>query len=193
MVNVLNFKHLEKVTKNNDLIYPVIFYSRNSEKSKQVLNIFKELESENKSIEVLTVDVSEVKDVHRRFNIDSIPAVAIIEKGKIQNVIYGLHDKEFFIQAFEEKEIKPTKKTEKKSKRIVVYTTDGCPWCVRAKEYLKSLALPFKEVNLSKNPGEIDKLVKRTGQMGTPQIDINGKFVIGFNKPEIDRLLGVKK
>ena len=29
--------------------------------------------------------------------------------------------------------------------------------------------------------------------MGTPQIDINGKFVIGFNKPEIDRLLGVKK
>ncbi|MBO8131876.1 MAG: thioredoxin family protein [Candidatus Marinimicrobia bacterium] len=193
MVNVLNFKHLEKVTKNNDLIYPVVFYSRNSEKSKRVLDIFKELESENKSIEVLTVDVSEVKDVHRHFNIDSIPAVAIIEKGRVQNIIYGLQDKEFFIQAFEEKKIKPTKKAEKKSKRIVVYTTDGCPWCVRAKEYLKSLALPFKEVNLSKNPGEIDKLVKRTGQMGTPQIDINGKFVIGFNKPEIDRLLGVKK
>jgi hypothetical protein len=28
--------------------------------------------------------------------------------------------------------------------------------------------------------------------MGTPQIDINGHIVVGFDQPKIDRFLGIK-
>ncbi len=34
-------------------------------------------------------------------------------------------------------------------------------------------------------------MVRRSGQQGVPVIDIGGKIVVGFNKPEVDRLLGL--
>jgi len=34
-----------------------------------------------------------------------------------------------------------------------------------------------------------DEMVRKSGQMGVPVIDVNGKIIIGFNKPEIERAL----
>lgn len=35
-------------------------------------------------------------------------------------------------------------------------------------------------------------MVKRSGQQGVPQININGRLIVGFNKPKIDELLEIK-
>ncbi|RKZ22689.1 NrdH-redoxin [bacterium] len=76
--------------------------------------------------------------------------------------------------------------------RVIVFTAPGCPWCTRAKNYLRERGISFKEVDISRNPSAARDLVRMTGQTGVPVIVINGKPVVGFNKPLIDRLLGLK-
>ena len=76
--------------------------------------------------------------------------------------------------------------------RVIVFTAPGCPWCTRAKNYLRERGISFKEVDISRNPSAARDRVRMTGQTGVPVIVINGKPVVGFNKPLIDRLLGLK-
>ena len=84
------------------------------------------------------------------------------------------------------------KSSGKKVLRVVVYTSNGCPWCDKAKNHLKKHGIPFTEINVSNKPKEAQKLVQRTGQRGTPQLDIGGQFVVGFDVNKINRLLGIK-
>jgi len=74
-------------------------------------------------------------------------------------------------------------------KRVTVYTSNGCPWCERAKKYLLLKGVRYREINVSKRPGEAAKLMKKTGERGVPQIMIGEDFVVGFNQKRIDELL----
>ncbi|HOJ87494.1 MAG TPA: glutaredoxin domain-containing protein [Pseudothermotoga sp.] len=75
--------------------------------------------------------------------------------------------------------------------KITVYTAPGCPYCVRAKNYLRELGLKFTEIDVSKSQQDAERLVRRTGQNGVPVIEIGNQLVIGFDKQKIDKLLGV--
>ena len=80
----------------------------------------------------------------------------------------------------------------KRIPKVIVFTTSTCPWCRKTKEYLKRNQIPFKEVNVQRNPSAARDLVRMTGQTGVPVILINNRPIVGFNKPLIDRLLGIK-
>lgn len=168
----------------------VVFYKETSQKSMELLEVLKDFEKTNKEIAICKVNVSNVRDIHTVYEINTVPSVLVLKDGRKVNVIVGLQTKEFFENLLAE-EIVRSKGSDKKVPRVVVYTSDGCPWCNRAKSYLRELMIPFTEINVSRKPAEAEKLVKRTGQTGTPQIDINGTFVIGFDKPKIDKLLGI--
>jgi glutaredoxin 3 len=72
---------------------------------------------------------------------------------------------------------------------VIIYSTPSCGFCVRAKEYFKKLDVQFTEYDVADNRAKAEEMVKKSGQMGVPVIDINGKIIVGFNKPEIDRAL----
>jgi len=72
---------------------------------------------------------------------------------------------------------------------IIVYSTPTCPYCHVAKEYLKSKGADFEDVDVSKDQKRAEEMIKKSGQMGVPVLDINGKIIIGFNKREIDEAL----
>lgn len=72
---------------------------------------------------------------------------------------------------------------------IKVYTTDACPWCVKAKNYLKSKNIAFEEVNVAEDMAAREEMLKKSKQMGVPVLDINGTVIIGFDKPAIDTAL----
>lgn len=78
-----------------------------------------------------------------------------------------------------------------RARRVLVFTTPSCPWCTRAKSYLRERRIPFREVDVSRDPAAARDLVRRTGQMGVPVVEIDGRPVVGFDRPEIDRLLGL--
>jgi glutaredoxin-like YruB-family protein len=79
-----------------------------------------------------------------------------------------------------------------KPHRVVVFTTPTCSWCNRLKAYLRERQVGFREVDVSRDQSAARDLVRRTGQMGVPVIEIDGRPVVGFDKPRIDALLGLK-
>ncbi len=61
-----------------------------------------------------------------------------------------------------------------------------------AKQYFRRNKIRFKDVDVSRDEAAARDLVRRSGQMGVPVIDINGKLIVGFDKPQINRLLDIK-
>lgn len=62
---------------------------------------------------------------------------------------------------------------------VVVYVTDYCPYCTRAKGLLKRKGVAFTEIDVSNDPGKRAWLVEKTGQRTVPQIFIDGVSVGG--------------
>jgi glutaredoxin-like YruB-family protein len=87
---------------------------------------------------------------------------------------------------------KPNETQKKQQKRVIIFTTPSCPHCNHAKRYLRERGIPFRDVDVSRDPAAARDMVRRSGQQGVPVIDIGGKIVIGFNKAEVDRLLGLR-
>lgn len=68
---------------------------------------------------------------------------------------------------------------------VTVYTTNQCPYCTMLKNFLSEQNIPFTEVNVEKKPEVMDLLVKTTGQMGVPQTEVNGQWIVGFDPNNI--------
>ncbi len=75
---------------------------------------------------------------------------------------------------------------------VKVYSTTSCPWCYKAKDYLKSIKVPFEDINVGENQDAANEMVEKSGQMGVPVLDVNGTIIVGFDKAAIDKALGKK-
>ncbi len=75
--------------------------------------------------------------------------------------------------------------------RVILFTTPTCSWCRRAKSYLRERRVSFREVDVSRDPVAARDLIRRTGQTGVPVIEIDGRPIVGFDRPQVDRLLGL--
>lgn len=60
-----------------------------------------------------------------------------------------------------------------------------------AKEYLKEKNVSYEEYDVSSDEKAQKEMIAKSGQMGVPVIDINGEIIVGFNKPEINKALGL--
>ena len=76
--------------------------------------------------------------------------------------------------------------------RVVLFSTSTCSWCRRTKRYLKEQRVPFKEVNVERDPDAAKDIVRKTGQTGVPVIKIGGRWIVGFDKEQIDKELARK-
>ncbi|MDY3359475.1 MAG: glutaredoxin family protein [Clostridium celatum] len=74
---------------------------------------------------------------------------------------------------------------------VKVYTTNTCPWCDKAKSYLKSKGVEFEELNVQDDMVAREEMIKKSKQMGVPVLDVNGTIIIGFDKPAIDTALNI--
>jgi glutaredoxin 3 len=77
------------------------------------------------------------------------------------------------------------------NKKIKVYSTPTCPFCIMAKKFLKDNNIEFEDVDVSRDIKSAREIVEKTGQMGVPVIEIDGEFVIGFNREKIKQLLNL--
>lgn len=76
---------------------------------------------------------------------------------------------------------------------ITVYSSPSCVWCTRAKEYLRARNINFREVNIAQDRSGAIEMMRKSGQMGVPVLDINGNIIIGFDKDQIDMLLNIRR
>ena len=73
-------------------------------------------------------------------------------------------------------------------RKITVYTTDPCSFCVRVKQLLSTRGYEYDEVNLAKDPDGRAELAQKTGMMSFPQVVIGDEVIGGFRETfEADR------
>lgn len=77
------------------------------------------------------------------------------------------------------------------SKKVTVYSTESCPWCHKAKEWLKEHKIKFSEKNVGENDKAREEMIEKSGQMGVPVITVGDKVIIGFNQGELEEALGI--
>lgn len=75
-------------------------------------------------------------------------------------------------------------------KKVTIYTSNTCPHCKAAKNYLKENNIDFEEKNVDEDRSAIDYLVEK-GHRGVPVINIDGEDLVGFNKELVDEKLGL--
>lgn len=78
-------------------------------------------------------------------------------------------------------------------KKAIIYSTPTCPYCEMAKEYFKRNNVEYEEHNVNENEEAAKEMIAKSHQLGVPVIDIGGVIIVGFNRPEIDKALGINK
>ncbi|MFA6296699.1 MAG: glutaredoxin domain-containing protein [Patescibacteria group bacterium] len=73
--------------------------------------------------------------------------------------------------------------------KVKVFSTPTCPYCVQAKEYLKSKGVEYEEVDVAADEAGRNEMVEKTEQMGVPVILIGDEYIVGFDRAKIDELL----
>lgn len=65
---------------------------------------------------------------------------------------------------------------------VTMYTTAVCPYCIRAKQFLKSKGVEhIEEVRIDTNPDERQRMMEKTGRRTVPQIYIGNTHVGGHD------------
>jgi glutaredoxin len=58
-----------------------------------------------------------------------------------------------------------------------------------AKDFLKSKSVEFEDIDVSQDRAQAMQMMQKSGQMGVPQLWIDGQVVVGFDTPRINQLL----
>lgn len=72
---------------------------------------------------------------------------------------------------------------------VTVYSTPSCPYCTMVKNHLRNKQVRFEDVDVSRDERRADEMVRKSGQMGVPVVDVNGRIIVGFRQAEIDAAL----
>jgi len=73
--------------------------------------------------------------------------------------------------------------------KITVYSTPTCPFCKQAKAFFDERNVIYTDIDVTKDHGKAEEMIKLSGQMGVPVIDIDGTIIIGFDQPEVEKAL----
>lgn len=77
------------------------------------------------------------------------------------------------------------------AKQVKIYSTPTCPFCIRAKQFLKDNNVAFEDMDVSVNQTAAEEMIRKSGQMGVPLLDIDGELIVGFDKERIKQALGL--
>lgn len=190
-----SLQELKNVTNSNENVW-LLLYKKGSSQSDCALENFEkagELAAEkNKNNVICIADVNEVRDIHPDFGVTSVPTLLYFEKEQLRNLVKGCHQPEQFNAIFDKSAVVISTNGEKKpQKNVTVYTTPTCTWCNTIKRHLQESGVRYREVDVSRDQKAAEEMVRRSGQQGVPQTDINGEIIVGFDKTRINTLLGI--
>ena len=75
---------------------------------------------------------------------------------------------------------------------VKIYTTPTCPWCHKAKEWMKEKKIKYTEYNVSKDEKARKRMIQQSSQMGVPVLEIGKEIIVGFDPKAIEKALKKK-
>lgn len=188
---VTSLKSLQDELKAADKSF-LLLYKKNADVSECALNAFIKASSPNDAIKTLCVDVSQIRDIHPVYDINSVPTLIEFDRERPKNVIKGCQTEAYYQSLLKKNFFAAEKAQEAKpQKRVTVYSTPTCSWCTTLKRYFDENGVKYTDIDVSKDQKRAEEMVKRSGQQGVPQTDINGTMIVGFDKNRINILLGI--
>jgi glutaredoxin len=58
-----------------------------------------------------------------------------------------------------------------------------------AKDYFRKNNISYQDYNVASDLQKAQEMSAKSGQMGVPVIDINGKIIVGFNRDAVEKAL----
>ncbi|HYW94727.1 MAG TPA: glutaredoxin domain-containing protein [Bacteroidales bacterium] len=192
ITHVKSLAELQEKLEGQDKTY-LLIYKKGSEQSDCAYGHLQDASDGINDIQLLAVDVSEVRDIHPNYHVSSAPTLLEFEKQSQKNMIKGCHESAYFKAMLEDAVYhSEMKKQGKPQKRVTVYSTPTCTWCNTLKSYLKQNRIRFSDIDVSRDQNAATEMVNRSGQQGVPQTDINGTMIVGFDKKRINELLEIQ-
>lgn len=74
-------------------------------------------------------------------------------------------------------------------KKPIIYTTTSCPFCKMAKTFFQQQGVDYEEKDVTNDQGLQQEMIQKSGQFAVPVIDIGGKIIVGFQKPQIEQAI----
>jgi glutaredoxin-like YruB-family protein len=191
MKKITSLQGLKEELKTNENVWLLLFKA-GSAQSDCAFENYQKAGWNVKDILLCYADVNQVRDIHPEFNVTSAPSLLNFENGELKNIVKGCHQPEQFNAIFEKVAFVPNVGgAEKPQKNVTVYTTPTCTWCNTIKRHLQEHGIRYREVDVSKDQKAAEEMVRRSGQQGVPQTDINGQMIVGFDRVKINSLLGI--
>ena len=192
VIDIKSDADLKSCINKNERVYLLLYKSGNENSDCAFGNLKNASDDARGEFVLLAADVNSVRDIHPNYNIETAPTLLEFEKGRLKGTVKGCQSKDFYISHFDNVLYSSHHNEKKQQKRVVVYSTPTCPHCNSLKDYLKRNQIPFRDIDVSKDQKMAQELVRKSGQQGVPQTEINGKIIVGFNRPKINELLGIQ-
>ena len=77
--------------------------------------------------------------------------------------------------------------------KVLIYSTQSCHFCHMAKDYFKEKGIAYEDFDVGADQAKRKEMVEKSGQLGVPVIQIGNNIIVGFNKPKVMDLLGIKE
>jgi len=191
MKNILSLSEFKKNLESDQKAY-LLLWKKGSEQSECALKGLQKAVEKYSEIAVFMADVNVVRDIHPAYGVTSVPALLQFEGSDLKNILKGCHHEGFFQALFEEAVYQASvKASDKPRKSVTVYSTPICSWCNTLKQWLRKNHVAYTDVDVSRDEQAAKELVRRSGQQGVPQTEINGQIVVGFDQARLKQLLEI--
>lgn len=77
----------------------------------------------------------------------------------------------------------------KEKTQVKVYSTQTCPYCHMAKDFLKQHKVSFEDIDVSKDHKAAEHMIEVSGQMGVPVLEIGKEVIVGYDVDRIKKTL----
>jgi len=77
-------------------------------------------------------------------------------------------------------------------KKVIIFTTESCPWCKKTKAWYKENGVKYTEKDVGKDAKAGEEAVKKSGQTGVPVSVIGEEVIVGFDEAKLKKALGIK-
>jgi len=191
MKEITSLNDLKKELESNETVW-LLLYKKGSSQSDCAYENFLKADKKAKDVVLCYADVNEVRDIHPEYKVTSAPSLLNFENTQLKNIVKGCYQPQQFNAIFEKSAfIAAGADGEKPLKNVTVYTTPTCTWCNTIKRHLQEHGVRYREIDVSADQKAAEEMVRKSGQQGVPQTDINGQIIVGFDKNRINSLLGI--
>ncbi|MFH0759459.1 MAG: thioredoxin family protein [Bacteroidota bacterium] len=191
IIPIQSYGELEAHLSGSERVF-LLLYKEGSEQSECALKRISGLKPDVERT-IITADVNRVRDIHEKLGVDTVPTLVVFRNDRVVNIVKGCQTDSSYDSIISGREIGTSMEDNaRKSRQVTVYTTPSCSWCTTLKTYLDQQNVKYREINVAADTAAAGAMVRKSGQQGVPQTEINGQMIVGFDKPRINQLLEIQ-